>query len=142
MGDLKSNVKSSFRTEMIATGLYAVLAEQCSKNNPALSERLRKVSQEEHMHGRLFRQYYNNSYSEEPGNEKIWISAGKFAGRMMTFMPMKKKLKSLRDKESAAVERIEAILKCGDETSFNTILRRILPDEVSHAAVYGENFQQ
>ncbi len=92
------------------------------------------------MHGRLFRQYCINSYNEEPGNEKVWISAGKIAGRMMTFMPLKKKLKSLSDKESAAVERIESILKCGDDTSFNKILKRILPDEVSHAAVYGENF--
>jgi rubrerythrin len=142
MGDLKLQVRSSFRTEMFAAGLYAVLANQCSRKNALLSERLREVSEQEAMHGRLFRQYYRNSYNEEPGSEKLWTAIGKFAGGMTKFVSLEKKLKSLSEKESAAVQKIEAKLKCDDDPSYLKILKRILPDEVSHAAVYGEVFTQ
>lgn len=142
MGDLKLQVRSSFRTEMFASGLYAVLADQCSRKYPLLSERLREVSEQEAMHGRLFRQYFRNSYHEEPGSERLWISIGRFAGGLMKFVSLQKKLKSLCEKESEAVQKIESKLKCDDDPSYLKILNRILPDEVSHAAVYGEVFAQ
>ncbi|PKL16582.1 MAG: hypothetical protein CVV49_15460 [Spirochaetae bacterium HGW-Spirochaetae-5] len=140
MGDLKLQVKSSFRTEMFAAGLYSALADQCRRENPELGARLKKISGEEQMHGKLFRQYYFNAYKDEPGSEKLWIIIGKSAGRLIRFIPLRKKLKSLSDKEAAAVLKIEAKLKCDDDPSYQKILKRILPDEVSHAAMFGEIF--
>ncbi len=140
MGDLKLQVKSSFRTEMFAAGLYSVLADQYGKKNPLLGARLKEVSEQEQMHGKLFRHYYFTNYKNEPGSEKLWITMGKSAGRIIRFVPLKKKLKSLSEKEAEAVLRIEEKIKCDGDPSFLKILKLILPDEISHAAVYGEVF--
>ncbi len=141
MNKLKISVKNSFRTEMIAAGLYAVLAHQYGKKNPEIGKRFSKASEEEHMHGKLFRQYFRNKFNEDAGNEKIWISAGKIAGVVMMLIPLKKKLKNLSIKESDAVKKIEYLISGNSDASFIKILKRILPDEVSHAAIYGEVFK-
>lgn len=140
MEDLKLQVKSSFRTEMIATGLYAVLAEQYGKKNRDIYDKLKEASEQEHMHGRMFNQFMQNRWGHDAGSEKIWITIGRFAARMMRPLSLEKKLKSLSGKESEAVLRIEERLNCDADPSFLKILKRILPDEKSHAAIYGKIF--
>ncbi len=140
MNNVKSNIRSSFRTEMVAAGLYSVLSDQYGKRNPQLGIRFKEASEQEHMHGRLFKQFYFNTFNEEAGNEKIWLAAGRFAGRMMTLIPLKKKMKILEEKESAAVKMIEARLAANEEPSIAKILKRILPDEISHAGIYADVF--
>lgn len=136
----KKQVKASFRTEMLAAGLYSALARQYGKKNSGLYQRLKEASDQEYMHGRMFNQFYKNRFNKNAGNEKIWQAAGRFAAFMMRPVSLENKLRSLSKKESAAVARIEERLKCGDDPSFLKILNRILPDEKSHAAIYGEIF--
>lgn len=140
MEDLKLQVKSSFRTEMVAAGLYAVLAEQYGKKNRDLYDKLKEASEQEHMHGRMFNQFMRNRWGHDAGNEKAWIAAGRFAARIMRPVPLEKKLKSLGRKESEAVYRIKQRLKCDEDPAFLKVLTRILPDEKSHAAIYGKIF--
>jgi rubrerythrin len=140
MEDLKLQVKRSFRTEMFAAGLYAVLAEQYGNKNPDLYNKLKEASEQEHMHGRMFSQFMRSRWGEDAGSEKIWIAAGSFAARMMRPVSLEKKLKSLSGKESEAVKRIEQRLKSDDDPSLLKVLKRILPDEKSHAAIYGKIF--
>ena len=140
MEDLKLQVKSSFRTEMFAAGLYSSLARQYGKNNSVLYQKLKEASEQEYMHGRMFNQFYKTRFNENAGSEKVWLAAGKFAALIIRPLPLKKKLKSLGKKESEAVTRIEERLKRDGEPSYLKILNRILPDEKSHAAIYGEIF--
>ncbi|TAL33630.1 MAG: ferritin-like domain-containing protein [Spirochaetes bacterium] len=140
MDNLESLVRGSFRKEMLASGLYAVLAMQYAKKNPKLGARLREAAEQEHMHGRLFKHYYFNRFNKQAGNESFWKAVGRFIAGMMTVMPLKKKLNSLSGKESDAVRMIEAALAAGLEPSYQKILRRILPDEKSHAAIYKEEY--
>ncbi len=140
MEDLKKQVKGSFRTEMVAAGLYAVLAEQYGKKNRDIYDKLKEASEQEFMHGRMFNQFMRSRWGHSAGNEKIWIALGRFAAHVMRPLSLEKKLKSLSGKESDAVNRIEQRLKCGDDPSFLKVLTRILPDEKSHAEIYGKIF--
>lgn len=140
MYDLKIQVRSSFRTEMFAAGLYYTLAKQYGKNNRKLSQKLKEASEQEQMHGRMFRQFYSSRFGEDAGSEKVWLAFGRFAARMIRPVPLEKKLKALSKKESAAVAKIEERLIYNDDPSFLKILSRILPDEKSHAAIYSEVF--
>ncbi len=140
MDELQVQVKKSFRTEMLAAGLYGGLAKQHEKKNPLLHERLREASRQELMHGRMFRKYYRSSFGANPGSEKLWVAAGRIIAMLMVLVPLKKKLGSLSVKESEAVSMIEAKLGTDCEPSYRKILSRILPDEVSHASIYSEVF--
>ena len=136
MENLKLHVKSSFRTEMFAAGLYSTLAGQYGRKDSALYHKLKEASEQEHKHGRIFNQFFKNRFNENAGSEKLWVFIGKFAGFVIRPVPLKKKLRSLADKESAAVTRIEERLKYDGDPSYLKILSHILPDEKSHAAIY------
>jgi rubrerythrin len=140
MDEMKSRVKKAFRTEMTAAGLYGVFARQYGKTRPGLGERFAKASEEEHMHGRLFRQLYRNSFGGDIGGEKFWMGAGRMAALFMTPVPLKAKLKAVSRKEAEAVAMITGELSGSQETALARVLKRILPDEESHAKIYDEVF--
>ncbi len=55
MKKIKDQIQRSFRMEMIGTGLYSALATQYGRQDPRLRERLQAFSDDERMHGRLFK---------------------------------------------------------------------------------------
>ena len=140
MESLQEQVRKSFRSEMLATGLYAVLAEQYGKKKPQMGKIFKEASDQEYMHGKLFRQFSLKRFGTPPGNETLWIACGRFAARMMTPFPLKKKLKTLCSKEFEAVVTIGKALSGDPDPGFRKILTRILPDEEAHAAIYKKLF--
>lgn len=138
MDKFKKQVRSSFRSEMTGAGYYAAIAAQYGPRHSELGEMLRKASDDEHMHGRLFRQFYNSAFNSSPGNEKFWIAAGRLAAFLKRPVSLEKKLKELAAIESRAVKTIEAVLSGEADSPFHKILRRILPDEKHHASIYDE----
>lgn len=139
MEDLKKRIKESFRMEMIGTGMYRTLASQY-REREYLSGRFTEFAGHEEMHGRMFRELYRKNFNEEVGNGKFWQFAGKTAAFIMRPLPLEKKLKKLNTAESDAVIRIEEALAGQCEPGFRKIISRILPDEKTHAALYGEIF--
>ncbi len=140
MDKVKDRIKKAFRTEMAAAGLYGALARQYGKGSPALGERFAKASEEEHMHGRLFRQLYRNLFGGEIGGERLWVTAGRLAALFMAAVPLKAKLRSISRKEADAVAMISRDLSASPEPALGKVLSRILPDEESHARIYAEFF--
>lgn len=142
MDEFKKMVQSSFRTEMIGAGLYSALSRQYGRKNSTLGERLKRASEDEHMHGRLFRQFYSSAFNQNPGGEKLWMTIGGIIACLQLVIPLEKKLKTLSAIEAKAVRQIEDELKGGADSPFHKILKRILPDEKSHAAIYNEFYNK
>ncbi len=140
MNEMKKRIRSAFRTEMVAAGLYGALARQYGNTREGLGERLAQASEEERMHGRLFRQLYRNCFGKDIGGERLWTAAGGMAGFLMAPVPLKKKLAMVSRSESEAVAMITRELSGSSETALAKVLRRILPDEESHAEIFGEVF--
>ena len=138
MKELKKHIQQSFRMEMIGTGLYGALAKQYGKQDPKLQEKLQTFSDDERMHGKLFKKCSHNLFSESPGSEIFWLFVGKAAALAMRPLPLKAKLKKLSIAEKQAVERIEAALANGADSPFHKVIRVILRDEKTHAGFYDE----
>lgn len=138
MKDLKRQIQRSFRMEMIGTGLYSALAKQYGRQNPNLGERLQAFSDDERMHGRLFKKCSRNLFGNEPGGESLWRFVGKMAAWSMRPLSLQAKLKKLSIAEKQAVKQIEQALATGSNTSFHKTIQVILRDEKTHAAFYAE----
>ena len=138
MKDLKKRIQRSFRMEMIGTGLYSALAKQYGRQNPDLGERLQAFSDDERMHGRLFKKCCQNLFGKAPGGEQLWHFVGKMAAWAMRPLPLDAKLKKLSIAEKQAVKKIEQALASGEDTGFHKAIRAILSDEKTHAGFYDE----
>ena len=137
MNELKKQVKESFRMEMIGTGIYHALSRQYKKS-PEISNSLKEFSQQEEMHGKLFKQYYKKTFGKSIKGESFWQFAGRAAAIVMRPLSLETKLKKIGAAESQAVFRIEKALAGGEDTGYHKIIRRILPDEKAHAALHGQ----
>lgn len=140
MREIQNQIQRSFRMEMIGTGFYGALAKQYGKQDPKLQERLQSFSDDERMHGRLFKKCGEKMYGESPGRENFWFFVGKTMALAMRPLPLKVKLKKLSLEEQQAVERIEKILDQGNASPFHKVIRTILRDEKKHAAFYHERY--
>lgn len=138
MKELKKHIQQSFRMEMIGTGLYGALAKQYAKQDSRLQERLQTFSDDERMHGRLFKKCNQKLFGTSPGSEGFWLFMGKIAALAMRPLPLKSKLKKLSIAEQQAVQRIEAALAGGADSPFHKLIRVILRDEKTHAGFYDE----
>jgi len=141
MNNLEKKVKESFRMEMIGTGMYRALASQY-REKPDLSSRFREYADQEEMHGRLFREFYRKNFKGEIGNGKFWLFAGRAAAFFMRALTLEAKLKRISAIESGAVRQIEEALSPGEDSGIFKIMRRILPDEKAHAALYRELYHR
>ncbi|HOO70681.1 MAG TPA: ferritin-like domain-containing protein [Spirochaetota bacterium] len=139
MKKLKKLIRESYRMERIGTGIYRALAGQYQKR-PELSQRFEVFSDQEAMHGRLFQVYYRKNFGRLMRGEQFWYLVGVAGAVSMRLLPLSLKLRIITREESRAVAKIEEALSTGEETSFHKILRRILPDEKTHAALYMELF--
>ncbi len=137
MDNVKKEITRSFRMEMLGTGMYRALANQYRKNSD-LSLRFLEFAEQEAMHGRLFRELYRKNYGGAIGGGKLWLAAGRIAALSMRFLPLRAKLKRIGAVEAMAVRQIEDALADGGDSGFHRVIRRILPDEKAHAALYGE----
>jgi rubrerythrin len=139
MQDLKKEIEKSFRMEMLGTGMYRALAKQYS-GRPDLSQKFQKFADDEAMHGRLFQEIYRKNYGKPLGGQGLWLMAGRIAALSMRALPLKAKLKRIGAVEAQAVRQIEEALAGDDGSGFFKVIRRILPDEKDHAALYKELF--
>ena len=138
MKKIKDQIQRSFRMEMIGTGLYGALAKQYGRQDPKLRERLQSFSDDERMHGELFKKCSQKMYGESPGGEGFWLFVGKTIALAMRPLPLKSKLKKLSLAEQQAVERIEKNMAQGDISQFHRVIRTVLRDEKIHAGFYNE----
>jgi rubrerythrin len=141
MNNLKDQLHKSFRAEMMASGLYKKLSNQYKKRNPDLSKRLIEIAGQEHMHGRLFRQYHKKVYGKEIRGETIWIAVGKLVAYLLVPLSLESKIQKLSCKELEAVVKIENQLLIVKEPSLLKVLKTILPDEKAHANLYNDFFK-
>lgn len=133
-------IKASFRMEMMGAGLYQRLAKQCSRRDSALSRRLRHFSEQEAMHGRLFKEYAWNQFGQRLRTGFFWRMAGRLIAVLMRPVPLERKLKKLHVIEQAAVEHIEEVLAGDGQSGYRQIIQTILPHEKAHAALYAQVF--
>lgn len=139
MDYLKKQIRDSFKMEMIGTGIYRSLASQY-REDENLRKRFIEFADQEENHGRMFKEYYKKTYGEKLRSGAFWLFTGKAAALAMRLIPLEKKLKKISAAERAAVKRIEEALASGEESGFHKIIKRILPDEKAHAALYNELF--
>lgn len=132
-------VKGSFRMELIGAGMYERLASQYRKNRP-ISEKFIRFSRQEAMHSRLFNEYHRQNYGRSLGGERLWRLLGQIAALAMGPLPLQRKLRKISVIEEQAVHRIREVLSKGEEKGLYKIVRRILPDEMEHAALCEEVF--
>lgn len=137
---MQSKIRKSFRTEMLAAGLYQTLAGQCAKNNPELSAMFKAAGEQEYRHGLLFAQHYYEVYGYNLGSGGHWFAFGKRLGRIMAPLPLRVKTRRLCAKEAEAVKMIETELTNPDDSSYHKLLKVILPDEQEHAGLYQQFF--
>ncbi|MBK1813040.1 hypothetical protein JHL18_20660 [Clostridium sp. YIM B02505] len=141
MDKFQAEIRSSFRTEMFAFGLYTVLGNQYKSFKPNFGEHLKEAGKQEHMHGRIFRQFYKKQYNIDLKEEKLCIAFGKLMGYALTPMPLSKKLKMISDNEANVVVKIEKQITDGvDNKDYLKVLKRILPDEIAHSKIYDDAF--
>lgn len=140
MRKIKDHIQRSFRMEMIGAGLYDALAKQYGGQDSKLRERLHSFSNDERMHGKLFKKCSQKMYDESPGGEGFWLFVGKTIALAMRPLPLKSKLKKVSLAEQEAVERIEKILAQGNISQFHRVIRAILQDEKIHAGFYNERY--
>jgi rubrerythrin len=133
-------VKASFRMEMMGAGLYQTLAKQCRGRDSALSRRLHHFSEQEAMHGRLFKEYARDQFGRRLRSGVFWRMAGRLMAVLMRPVSLERKLKKLQGIEQAAVEHIEAILAGEGQSGYRQIIQTILPHEKAHAALYAQVF--
>ncbi|GKU27211.1 hypothetical protein CFOLD11_40380 [Clostridium folliculivorans] len=140
MDKFQAEVRSNFRTEMFAFGLYTVLGNQYKNFKPNFGEHLKEAGKQEHMHGRIFRQFYKKQYNIELKEEKLCIAFGKLVGYALTPIPLSKKLKMISDNEASVAVKIEKQIADGVHKDYLKVLERILPDEIAHSKIYSEAF--
>lgn len=140
--NLKKTIKGSFRMEMIGTGLYRGLAKQYQKKDHDLSRRFSKFSNQEAMHGRLFKNYANDKFGQRFISGFFWQAMGRLAAFFMRPMPLNKKLKKIHAAEEDAVTRIEKVLTEDLDSEYRKIMKTILPHEIAHAALYSEVYTE
>lgn len=138
MDKMKTQLRLSYKVEILGTGFYKSLGKQYGKKQPELAKKLNEFADHEYLHGVLFRQSYINLYGKNPGSEKLWLGIGK--AMAFTFLPfsLKFKLKKLSLIEHIAVKQIERDLLKGEENPYLEIAKKILPDEKEHAKLYKE----
>ena len=133
-------IKTSFRMEMMGAGLYQTLAKQYRRRDQALSRRLSQFSEQEAMHGRLFKEYARNQFGRRLRTGFFWRMAGRLTAVLMRPLPLERKLKKLHGIEQASVEHIEEILAEDGQGGYRQIIQTILPHEKAHAALYTQVF--
>jgi len=138
--EMQTRIRRSFQTEMMAAGLYQTLAAQYVKSHPELSAMLKEAGQQEYRHGLLFARHYHDNYGGELTGERYWLKKGKMIGWLMMLLPLGTKIRKLCDKEAAAVQMIENELLDNQDSSYQQILKTILPDEQAHAGIYKQVF--
>jgi rubrerythrin len=140
MDQMKGQIIRSFRMEMMGTGIYRSFAAQYGNKNAELAERFLKFSQDEYMHGKLFAKLFLKHYGEMIRGEGFWIFMGRVMALLMRALPLEKKMKKLSIIESQAVKRIQRELPGCENPGLTRIMKTILPDEMTHAGLYGEWF--
>jgi rubrerythrin len=141
MEDFKSNLKHSFKMEMIGTGIYKGLSKQFKTKNPDLSETFMEFSKQEEMHGKLFQKCFNDLYGKSFKSGFFWKTTGRFAAFMMRPVPLRKKMKKLQIAEQDAVDKIEKLLNEEIEPKFKKVLKVIHPHEILHASLYNKLYK-
>lgn len=138
MSKFKKQIKLSYKVEMIGAGYYRGLAGQYSKKEPEIVRHLLEFGDNEYSHGEMFKKCYRDSFGKDLSGEKFWIAMGKFFTYVLYLMPLKSKLKSLASIEHLAVKMIEKDIASGVADPYVDIIKKILPDEKAHAAIYRE----
>ena len=140
MQDAITTIQASFRMEMMGAGFYQTLAKQCRRRDSSLSRSLRRFSEQEAMHGRLFKEYAKNQFGRQLRTGFFWHMVGRLTAVLMRPVSLEHKLKKLHGIEQAAVEHIEEILAEGGQSGYRQIFQVILPHEKAHAALYAQVF--
>ena len=136
MNMMKIQLKWACRVEHLASGFYHTLSKRYRKQ-AEVSQILSQFSKDELKHGLMFKK----GYRVEFGKKLIvgpWVTLGKTLAFLQYPVPLRWKLKNLNMLESFAVKIMNHELNAKESNRYRDIVRRILPDEEAHAALYSK----
>lgn len=138
-GTERKMVRKSFRMELVGAGMYESLAKQY-RQHEQIGQKFLRFSGHESMHSRLFDEYHRKNYGDRLGGTRVWRGLGKITAIAMHPLSLEKKVKKICAIEHQAVHTIETLLARERDCGLYKIMKRILPDEIEHASLYGEIF--
>lgn len=134
MNMMKLQLTWAARIEFLASGFYLSLAKRYRKKED-IAGTLAVFSKDEHRHGLMFRKGLQDEFGKS-----VMIGPWRFCGRSLAFLqylvPLKWKLKTLSATESMAMALMKRELKADPPNRYQTIVRKIQPDEIRHASYY------
>ena len=136
MNIMKMQLKWACRVEHLASGFYHSLSRRYGKN-PRISEILSAFSKDELKHGLMFKKGYKVEFGKDLMGGP-WVLCGKTLAVLQYPIPLRWKLKTLSMLEYLATRLIRHELKLEEPNRYRDIVRRILPDEEKHAALYSQ----
>lgn len=134
MNIMKLQLKMAARIEFLATGFYESLAKRYSKKED-IADTMAVFSKDEYRHGLMFRKALNDEFGKSV-MAGPWIFFGKTLAFLQYLIPLRWKLKTLSVIESLALAIMKKDLKADPPNRYQTIVRKINPDEIRHASYY------
>jgi rubrerythrin len=122
--------------ELFATGYFRVLSAQYTGKHPDIAKKLLEFADNEYDHSRMFGKCYLDMFGKSPGREATWIGLGKFQAFINRLLPLRLKIKIVCSLEDLAIRSILKEIESGESNKFIDVLKKILPDERKHAALY------
>lgn len=134
MNLMKLQLTWAARIEFIATGFYLSLSKRYRKKEE-IAEILAVFSKDEYRHGLMFRKGLSDEFGK---SLKVgpWVFCGKTMAFLQYLVPLRWKLKTLSITESLALALMKKELRADPPNRYQTIVRKIQPDEIRHASFY------